>query len=70
MEPYQVLPLMARVDQGVMAMKKYSKKLQHYCNLTIRMISVIFQTLVGGRELPLCRDAVGVFYSPRRLGWN
>ena len=25
-------------------------------------------SLVGGSYLPLCRDAVGVFYSPSRLG--
>ena len=24
---------------------------------------------LGGEVLPLCRDAVGLFYKPRRLGW-
>ena len=24
---------------------------------------------LGGRSYPLCRDAVGVFYSPSQLGW-
>ena len=40
-------------------------KYQYYWNLTIRLFSVISRTLVGG-ILPLCRDAVGVFYSPHR----
>ena len=38
-------------------------------NLTIRLFSVIPRTLVGeGGFLPLCRGAIGVFYSPSRLG--
>ena len=41
-------------------------KLQHYWSLTIRLFSVISRTLVGG-GLPLCRDAVSVFYSPSQL---
>ena len=45
----------------------HSPKLQHYWNLSIRLFSVIIRTLVGG-VLPLCRNAVSVFYSPRRLG--
>ena len=44
-------------------------KLQHYRSLTIRLFSVISWTLVGV-VLLLCRDAVGVFYSPSRLGLN
>ena len=43
-----------------------NKKLQHYWSLTIRLFSVISRTLVGG-VLPLCRDSVGVFYSPSWL---
>ena len=43
------------------------QKLQYYWSLTIRSFSVISRTLVG-RVLPLCRDAVGVLYSPSRLG--
>ena len=42
-------------------------KFQHYWNLTIRLFSVINRTLVEG-VLLLCRDAVGVFYSPSRVG--
>ena len=45
----------------------YSPKLQHYWNLTIRLSCVISRTLIEV-VLPLCRDAVGVFYSPSRLG--
>ena len=30
--------------------------------------SVLSKTLVGEDVLPLCRDAVGVFYTPNRLG--
>ena len=40
----------------------HSPKLQHHWNLTIRLFSVIYRTLMGG--LPLSRGAVGVFYSP------
>ena len=42
-------------------------KLRHYWNLTIRLYSVIYRTLVG-EVLPLGRDAVSVFNSPSRLG--
>ena len=38
-------------------------KLQHYWSLSIRLFRVIIRTLVGG-VLPLCREAVCVFYSP------
>ena len=45
----------------------HSPKLQHYWNFTIRLFSVISWTLIGG-VLPLCREAISVFYSPSRLG--
>ena len=45
----------------------YSPKLQHYWNFSIRLFSVISETLVRW-DLTLCRDAVRVFYSPSRLG--
>ena len=69
--PYQVLLLRARVGQGVMAMKgyTYTPKIQHYWSLTIRL-SVIIRTLVGVGGwwfLPLCSDAVSIFYIPNRL---
>ena len=38
--------------------------LQHCWNLIIRLFSVIIRTLVRGGVLPLCREAVSVFYSP------
>ena len=57
-----MLPLQARVDL-------HSPKLQHYWNLTIRLFSVIYSGHSGGEGvLPLCREAVGIFYSPNRLG--
>ena len=60
-----MLPLRVRVDLRAMALKGtlHSPKLQYYWSLTIRLFSVISRTLVG-EVLPLCRDAVGVFYSP------
>ena len=42
----------------------YFPKLQHYWNLTIRSFNFIFWTLIGEvGVLPLCRKAVGLFYS-------
>ena len=46
----------------------YPLSLQHYWDLTIRLFSVISWTLVVGGVLPLCREAVSVFYSPNRPG--
>ena len=54
-----MLSLRARVDLKAMEIK-------HYWCLTIRLLNAITRTLVGG-VLPLCRDAVRVFYSPSRL---
>ena len=53
-----------------MAMKGCSAfpKLQHHWNPTIRLFSVISNTPIGRGVLTLCRGAVGVFYSPSRLG--
>ena len=39
----------------------HSPQLQHYWGFTIRWFNVIFRILKGG-VLPLCRDAVSVFY--------
>ena len=47
----------------------HSPKLQHYWSMTIRLFDVIYRTLVTG-VLPLCRDTVGVLYSPCRLSWK
>ena len=51
-----------------MAMKGYSAfpKLGHYWSLTIRLFSDISRALVE-RVFPLCKEEVGVFYSPSRL---
>ena len=57
---YQVLPLRSRA----MLVKGYSALLKAPA---IRFFSVISRTLIGG-VLPLCRVAVGVFYSPSRQG--
>ena len=43
----------------------YPTKYTHtYVYWLTRLFSVISRTLVGGCVLPLCREAVGVFYSP------
>ena len=44
----------------------HSPKLQYYGSLTIRLFNVISRTLAEG-VLPLCRDAVGVYYRLSRL---
>ena len=64
-----MLPLQARVDLEVMAMKGYlhSPKLQHYWNLAIRLFSVIFRTLEGG-VLLFCKDAVSISLQPQPTG--
>ena len=59
-----MLPLQARVDLGAMAMKGYSvipKSPASDC-----LVSQIGHSLDG--VLPLHKGAVGVFYSPSRLG--
>ena len=45
----------------------HSPKLQYYWSFTIWLFSVITRTLVE-EVLPLCRNAVGVFYSSSQLG--
>ena len=62
-----MLPLWARVDLGVMAIKDTLHFLtpQNYWSLTIRLFSFTSMTLVG-RVLILCK--VSVFYSPSKLG--
>ena len=43
----------------------HSPKLQHYWSLTIRWFSAISRIFIEwGWGLVICRDAVGVFYSP------
>ena len=62
---YLVLPLRAKVDPGAIVIKGYSAFPKAP---VIRLFNVIYKTLVGGGFLPLCREAVGVFYSPSRQG--
>ena len=65
-----MLPFWAIVNLGAMQWigAPHSPKLQHLWNLTMRSFSVIPRTLVGWGFLPLCRSAVGIFYSSSRLG--
>ena len=69
--PYQVLPFRARVNLGAMAMKgcsafpKAAASLEPHHQIVWNHIQ---DTLWDGGVLPLCRTAVGVFYSPSRLG--
>ena len=71
MEPYQVLPLQARVDLGAMAMKGYSAFLKAPALLEpdYEIISCHTQYTHLRGVLPLCRKTVGVFYRlPRLVG--
>ena len=61
--PYQMLLLRVKMDLGPMVMKRYSI---FPWSLAIRLFNIILMTLDVG-VLPLCRDAIGVFYSPTRL---
>ena len=53
-----MIPFRCRVDGAIKGYSAFP---------TIRLFSVISRTLVGG-VLPLCREVVGVFYSPSLLG--
>ena len=46
---------------------RITQNLQHYWNISIRLFNVISKSLVEGVS-SLCREAVGVFYSPSGLG--
>ena len=63
-----MLPVHARVDLGAMATKGYSSfsRAPTLLDLTFRLFSVNPGNLLG--VLTFCRYAVGVFYSPSRLG--
>ena len=56
---FQMLPLQARLDLGAMAMKEYS---------AFSKVPASYPGHSLGGVLPLCREAVGVFYSLSRLG--
>ena len=67
--PYQVLPLQVRVDLGVMTMKRYfifskTPRLETHNQI----VSCHIQDTHWGKFLPLCRDAVSIFYSPSQVG--
>ena len=65
-----MLPTLGQSRPGSDDNKKgtlHSPRLLHYLKLTIRLFSVISRTPIGG-VLPLCIEAVGVFYCPSRLG--
>ena len=64
-----MLQLWARVDLGAMVMKGYSTFPKAPALLEPHHPIILCQsrTFIGG-VLPLCREAVGVFYSPSRLG--
>ena len=71
-----MLPLRARVDLGAMAMKGYSAfpKAPALLEPHHQIVYCHIQDTRWGVVLPLCREEVGVFYSPSRLGktllWN
>ena len=70
--PYQVLSIWAKVNLGVMALKRipHSSMLHHYWSTTFRLFCIIPGHSLE-EILPLCRDAVGVFWSPSQLDhWN
>ena len=62
-----MLPFQARVNLGVMAMEEYSAFSKAPALLKPHHQIVYKDTRWGG-VVPLCRDAVGVFYRPSRLG--
>ena len=70
-EPYQVLPLRVRMDLGAMAMKGHSAFPKSPTLLEPHhQIGLCRNQDTMGLFLPLCTDAVGIFYSPSRLPLN
>ena len=68
--PYQVVPFQARMDLGTMAMKGCSafSKAPSSLEPHHQIVLCHIHDIRWGGVLPLGREAVGVFYSPRRLG--
>ena len=60
-----MLPLWARVDLGAIAMKGYSAFPKAPAGTSPSDCLVSYP---GHSFLPLCGEAVGVFYNPSRLG--
>ena len=65
-----MLPLQARVDLGAMAMKRYSAfpKAPALLEPHHQIVKCHIQDTCWRGVLPLCREAVGVSFSPSRLG--
>ena len=63
---YQVLPLWANVDRGVMAIKGILTFLKTQA-LPLDCLMSYPEHLLGD-ILPLCKYAASVFYSPSQLG--
>ena len=65
---HKVLPLRSRVDLEVIAMKTNSTfpKDLELLELHHKIVSYHIQDTHWEEVLPLCRDAIGVFYSPSR----
>ena len=57
----------ARVNQGAMAMKWYSAFPIAGTSSSDCLVSYLEHSL--GRSYPLCRVAIGIFYSPRIYPW-
>ena len=68
-EPYQMQPFRVWVDMGVMAMKGCSAFPKAPASLEPhhQIIYCHIQDTRWGGVLPLCRGAVGIFFSPIRL---
>ena len=66
-DPYQVLPLRARVDLAAKGTPHPPSSSIAGTSPSDCLVSYPGHSLRGG-VLPLCREAVGVFYSPSRLG--
>ena len=65
---YRVLPFLARVDEGAMALKGYFSQSTSISGTSPSdcLVSYKGHSFVG--VLPLSREAVGVFNGPSRLG--
>ena len=69
-EPYHIQPLRNRVDLEEWEMKGFLTfpNASASRDFTISVISIISQAFIRWGVLPLCRDAVDVFYSPGLTG--
>ena len=60
-----MLPFQARVDLGAMAMKGYSAflKVPELLETHIRLLSVIYRTLMGGGESYPCAEVLSMYFT-------